>query len=502
MMYKLLIVDDEEIEREGMAEFISWSKYEIKLIGTAWNGVEGLEKIQAEKPDIVITDIKMPIMDGITLLKKTKEIYPDIEFIVLSGYGEYEYTSQAMAEGVRHYILKPCDEDKIALILNKVKKEIDEKRKKNKKEKRYQSTIYRLLPRAKEQVFRNMLLGREQLVNDYQMFLEEIGDKKPEVLVLAIHSEKNIDYLEQFIIGNVAGELLGEKSILLSTSIEQNVLFLVDTKVRNSIEAVIKRTIQELEKTQIKHIQAAISENGKLEEVNLLYEQVMELLRIGNAEGRNGLLHYGLFREKLDTAYAFVDYRRLKESHDYVEILFEVFLTFVKMALKNYTIEQMQEICDWTFKVLYQEDKTPEYEKGQEEVWSLLKNTVERIAQKQNIGFDEGKEAQRVKAILLEVFRHIRNQELSIQFLSREVLFMNEDYFGRIFSKNMKEKFSTFLLRQRIKLAKRVLQYEPDIKISQLAELVGYASDGQYFSKAFRKITGMSPIEYKDMLKK
>lgn len=104
-MYRLLIVDDEELEREGMAEFIPWKEYDIELVGTAWNGVEGLEKIKKLQPDIVITDIKMPVMDGIELIRKAKRLYPDIVFIVLSGYGEYEYTSQAMEEGVRHYIL-------------------------------------------------------------------------------------------------------------------------------------------------------------------------------------------------------------------------------------------------------------------------------------------------------------------------------------------------------------------------------------------------------------
>ena len=75
-MYKLLIVDDEDIEREGMAQFIPWENYEIQLAGTAWNGVEGFQKIQAEEPDIVLTDIKMPVMDGIELIKKTKESFP------------------------------------------------------------------------------------------------------------------------------------------------------------------------------------------------------------------------------------------------------------------------------------------------------------------------------------------------------------------------------------------------------------------------------------------
>ena len=116
-MYTLLIVDDEEIEREGMAQLISWEKYGYKLVGTARNGAEGLEKIDQLHPDIVIVDIKMPVMNGIEMIRQGQAAYPDTAYVVLSGYGDYEYTSQAMELGVRHYILKPCDDAKIMPVL-------------------------------------------------------------------------------------------------------------------------------------------------------------------------------------------------------------------------------------------------------------------------------------------------------------------------------------------------------------------------------------------------
>lgn len=98
-MYRLLLVDDEEIERNGMAELIPWKDYDVELVGTAQNGKEGLQKIEELKPEIVITDVKMPIMDGIEMIKNAQNRYTDISYIVLSGYGEYQYTSRAMEEG-------------------------------------------------------------------------------------------------------------------------------------------------------------------------------------------------------------------------------------------------------------------------------------------------------------------------------------------------------------------------------------------------------------------
>ena len=101
-------------------------------------------------PDIVITDIKMPVMNGIELIRKTREDFPDIVFIVLSGYGEYEYTSRAMELGVRHYILKPCDEAKIVEVIGKVTEELKVREEKKRKEDDMRTQVKRLAPRARE----------------------------------------------------------------------------------------------------------------------------------------------------------------------------------------------------------------------------------------------------------------------------------------------------------------------------------------------------------------
>ena len=185
-MYKLLIVDDEEFEREGIANFIPWKDYDVEIVGTAWNGGDGFEKIQNTLPDIVLTDIKMPVMNGIELIRTTKKVLPDIEFIVLSGYGEFEFTSQAMEEGVRHYVLKPCDEEGIIKVLEKVKQEVEKKRLDKRQKREYQRTVHRLLPRAKEQLFRDLLLGLECVGDDYRNYQEELGSSSSQIHVIGL----------------------------------------------------------------------------------------------------------------------------------------------------------------------------------------------------------------------------------------------------------------------------------------------------------------------------
>ena len=109
-MLKLIIADDERIIRETISTIIDWKKYDIELVGLCRNGLEAYDMILDESPDIVLTDIRMPGMDGLELIRRIYETDLNTQFIILSGYGEFEYAKAAMKYGVRHYLLKPCSE--------------------------------------------------------------------------------------------------------------------------------------------------------------------------------------------------------------------------------------------------------------------------------------------------------------------------------------------------------------------------------------------------------
>jgi len=124
-MYKVLLVDDERTILEGISSIVDWEREGVTLSGTANNGVEALEFIEKNEPDIVISDIMMPGLDGIQLLQKTSKTHPLMKFILLSGYSEFEYARQAMGYGVKHYLLKPSNEDLISQALAEVVSELD-----------------------------------------------------------------------------------------------------------------------------------------------------------------------------------------------------------------------------------------------------------------------------------------------------------------------------------------------------------------------------------------
>ncbi|MDO4326620.1 MAG: response regulator [bacterium] len=120
----LLVVDDEAEIRSGLRNSISWEQYGVRLIGTACNGAEALEKIRWYEPDIVITDIQMPVINGLELIRQAKEEGHDCSFIVLSGFDDFQYAQKAIRYGVSDYLLKPILLPELTGILNRLTSEI------------------------------------------------------------------------------------------------------------------------------------------------------------------------------------------------------------------------------------------------------------------------------------------------------------------------------------------------------------------------------------------
>lgn len=112
-MKKVILVDDEKLVAEAIRRQVDWESCGAVLCRVCLNAFEALKAVEEVRPDIIITDIKMPIMDGLELVRRVRESDPYPEFIILSGYGEFELAKQAMKEGVKQFLLKPCSEEDI-----------------------------------------------------------------------------------------------------------------------------------------------------------------------------------------------------------------------------------------------------------------------------------------------------------------------------------------------------------------------------------------------------
>ena len=125
-MYKAMLVDDENLITEGLKNIIDWEKLNITVIETAENGKEALNKFRQNPVDIVITDINMPLINGIDLLTEIKSIDENVKFIILSGYEDFSYAKAAISIGVEAYILKPIDEEELTKNLKEIVAKLDE----------------------------------------------------------------------------------------------------------------------------------------------------------------------------------------------------------------------------------------------------------------------------------------------------------------------------------------------------------------------------------------
>lgn len=484
-MYTLLIVDDEEIEREGMAQFIPWDSYEIKVVSTARNGAEGLEKIAKFRPDLAIVDIKMPVMNGIEMIRQAKEQYPDMTFVVLSGYGDYEFTSQAMELGVRHYILKPCDESKMIPVLNKAFAELEEARKKNARSEKLETEARLLKPYAREQLFRDLLLGKAQASSGARQLVDELGGEQRMVLLLDFRLKCGFDSLERYVVGNMLGDLLPDGTLLMTTGVDRDVLVLADAMAESSVETAVQVLKKEFKRFETLPMFSSASRTGTLAELSVLFRQAQELLQLNMDENEPALLRPSRNAALPETVNEIFDLEALRQTGSYEELLQELAFSFAKMEAKDYRPQQRQKLCELAWKLLFEDKAAPE-------------DSLPAWADALTAAWNHPQPDARSREIFLAIYENLPEPEFSLQTIAQQRLFMSEDHLRRIFSQMTGNRFSAYLEHCRITQARRLLEFQPDMKISRLAELVGYPLDGQYFSKVFRKICGVTPTEYRN----
>ncbi|MFP7477998.1 response regulator [Terribacillus saccharophilus] len=190
-MFKVLLVDDEPMLLEGISSIVEWEQQGTVLHGVARNGLEALDFIKEHTPDIVITDITMPGLDGMGLIEQGRQVAPLIKWILLSGYNEFEYAQKAMRFGVKHYLLKPSSEEDIHEALEEVVLELGQENRERsmaiqtEATTHYSSVVNKIIDSIKDNI-ENPDLSLQWIANeilymntDYlgKLFKKEVGEK-------------------------------------------------------------------------------------------------------------------------------------------------------------------------------------------------------------------------------------------------------------------------------------------------------------------------------------
>ena len=127
-MLKVVIADDEKMICSLISQLLDWKALDIEIVGMAYTGIDAFEMIITKEPDIVISDIRMPGYDGLELIKRIKEAGIEAEFVMISGFKQFEYAQNAMKYGVKYYLLKPIEEEKLLEIIQEIKETIQKKK--------------------------------------------------------------------------------------------------------------------------------------------------------------------------------------------------------------------------------------------------------------------------------------------------------------------------------------------------------------------------------------
>ncbi|MCR4745918.1 MAG: response regulator, partial [Lachnospiraceae bacterium] len=175
----IILVDDEAEVRDSMAEGVNWEKLGFKVSGVARNGIEAWELIEEEAPDLVMTDIRMPYMDGLELTAKMREKYDDIKIIIFSGFDDFSYAKEAIKYKVENYIMKPINSRELEESMAEVKKRLDRERDSERNFAELKEKYDRSRPRILESVLHQVIRGqitdevKQQLYDNHPKFLAE-----------------------------------------------------------------------------------------------------------------------------------------------------------------------------------------------------------------------------------------------------------------------------------------------------------------------------------------
>lgn len=156
-LYRIILVDDEEEVRKSIIRKIDWTAVGFTVVGDAENGEDALEKIENLEPDVVLTDIRMPYMDGLTLAERIRQKYPSMKIVIFSGYDDFEYAKQAIKLNVTEYILKPVNVEELTAILKRIKTNLDEEIEQKRNVNLLRENYKRSLPILREQFLKDLI---------------------------------------------------------------------------------------------------------------------------------------------------------------------------------------------------------------------------------------------------------------------------------------------------------------------------------------------------------
>lgn len=509
MRFKVLLIDDEPGALEGMQLWIPWEELGFEICGTCGNGAEGIKMMAELAPDLVVTDVNMPLMDGLEMIEEwQKHGNKKISFMIVSGYSEFEYARKAMRQGITHYLLKPVEAEEAGRELRAVYGE--------------------LLQESEEQRYREMA-SREELVSRIRDLLEErqISDSESAKLEALSAGRKawNICLVETepamyAELRRIAETVISEDEAMFLVDLEANrfgVVYGCSAEDRGEDRAIGR--LAELSAQCAGHRVFMASGKGEtsLFRISACYRTAAEAIvhKFYDPDYAGVISYNEVLERKLE--YHFDQIRlmdRLIETMDlldapgFSEAVTDAAREFREMPLARETVKKivihlmykmkdyMKEACGESANALldkYEISAISDAVMILDDLMKLLlsfgRECIEELSE------DQARKSQGVVQKINDYIREHYREGLTIKKLA-EVFYLHPVYLGQLLMKKNGVGFNELVHNLRIEEAVRLLR-QSKYKNSEIAERVGYVNYSQ-FLKQFEKRLGMSPNEYKN----
>jgi two-component system response regulator YesN len=524
-MYKVIIVEDELLVRKGLLKTIDWAVYNMNVIADVVNGKLALDLYYEKKPDIIITDLKMPVMDGMTLIEKIRENDNETVIIILSCLDEFELIRKAMSLGVSDYIFKlTMTVEETENVLRKTQQELD-KRIKAVKEPDFNIAGNEYI---KEMLLKEYILYKKYTENEFKSKVKELNlNLSNENLLLCImetdsvvmnQSEREQKHAFMLSIVDCINDILDKDGEVFCDG-ENRFIILISHPFVLSQKAVYEHMtlyLKKITKTIFDRYNTTVSigvsniQNGYAS-LNTMYGQAQNTLKHAFVLG-TGVYFFQdsvqaeiAYKKSIEDLCQFVESHKrfFENSHEKSDMIADEFQKinwFDKISILNRFVQLFQ----WSATFFDMENRnTRDWVTNYtdyirqcttlEETIRTYKNAILEIAEtssKQSLMGDS----------ILRATQYMQNnyhKNLSLQMVA-DYLGISPVYLSNLFKRKLEINFVDYLNKLRVKQAKKLLQ-NTSLKTYEIAEKVGF-SETTYFSKTFKKYTKLSPSSYRKQL--
>ncbi|MDF2645445.1 MAG: response regulator [Paenibacillus sp.] len=515
-MLKVMLVDDEVYVRKGLLGLIDWENIGYRVSHEADNGQDALRLIACEQPDVVITDIRMPILDGLKLIEEVKirNISP-CKFIILSGYNDFSYAQSAIRFGVSDYILKPIDEDELEVILRKLAGQIRQERSQQMSYGRQTlQDLFEQVARGEHAEYELEELSRKVRAPKGTLFRYGIVE-----LNAGCSADKESSIDEESAVKEALHSLLGEAPEWVVKLRNHQCAMMITSTMLQLFGGSLERFAEALKNLLVRRLQIEINLYiGKgVKEMSLLgtsVQSVTDSLQYKYVKSLKGLLiHESIQNVTLSyvepDAIVFHTIKEAVEEQEIQQLTASIQRLFTEMEVKLLAKDAIRTIINRYVHAIL---GTLQHLQGRTDLLLTLKpmlnwdnyalsyNELQSLFtafMTESSHMIEQLRGEQIKGNIHKIKSYIEHHyQESINLKSiAAVFYMNPVYVGQLFKKKYGMYFNEFLLSIRIAEAKKLLR-QTDLRIYEIAGKVGF-NNADYFVAQFEKLEGMPPSEYR-----